>query len=175
MSRKVKYYIKIGVLILVIALAAGALISGISILTRKPNEENLIYKLYSSDASYADKSGADGSGVEWKIKKDGTVIADGEASTNTSFEIGTISLDAGTYTFTANEDVDRNKFYVVGLVNGEEVWLSDIVNSTIGKTHTFTSKTSVTFRIVVLEGAKLNNVKFTPCVVSGKIEGEYYK
>lgn len=175
MSRKVKRYIKIGALLLVIALSCGALIGGISVLTRKPNTDNYIYQLYDSDSSYTGKEGKDGSGIEWKIKKDGTIVADGEATSNTEFVIGSITLAAGTYTFTANEDVDKNEFYVVGVVNGQEVWYSDITNSENGLTHTFGSETTVTFRIVVLEGAKLDNVKFRPCVVEGKVAGDYYE
>ena len=41
-------------------------------------------------------------------------------------------------------------------------------------THTFGAETTVTFRIVILDGAELNNVKFFPCVVEGKVAGEYF-
>ena len=174
MSRKAKNYIKIIALVLVSVLGICAVATGISVLTRKPNEDNYIYKLYDSDASYVTEEGKDGNGITWTIKDDGTIVADGEASENTYFEIGTINLKAGTYTFTANEDVDKNEFYVVGIVNGAEVWYSDISNSTNGATHTFASDTSVTFRIVVLEDTELNNVKFLPCIVEGKTAGEYY-
>ena len=174
MTRKVKKYIKLVAVLLVLALGVGAIVGGINVLTRTPNEDNLIYQLYDSDSSYVGKEGIDGSGIEWKIKNDGTIVADGEASANTYFEIGTINLPAGTYTFTANDDVDKNEFYVVGLVEGVEKWYSDISNSENGRTHSFTADTSVTFRIVVNEGAKLNNVKIRPCIVEGSVSAEYY-
>ncbi len=170
-----KKYIKIIALVLAAVLVICAVAAGISVLTRKPNEDNYIYKLYDSDASYVGKEGKDTNGITWTIKDDGTIVADGEASANTYFEIGTINFTKGTYTFTANEDVDRNKFYVEGLdSNGVTIWYSDISNSENGMTQTFGAETLVTFRIVVLEDTELNNVKFRPCIVEGKTAGEYY-
>ena len=173
-SSKVKRIVIIVAICLAAALVIGLLIVGIRALTRHPNEDNIIYQIYDSDSSYTDKAGKGDAGIEWKIKKDGSIVADGEATANTSFEIGTVTLPAGTYTFTANDDTDRNEYYVVGTVGGVEVWYSDRVNSEFGRTHTFGSDTAVTFKIVVLEGTEMNNVKFLPCVVEGKVSGEYY-
>ena len=171
----VKRIVTIIAIVLAAALIVCALAAGINVLTRKPNKENYIYMLYDSDSSYTGEDGKDKYGITWSVKEDGTIIADGEASANTSFEIGTINLTGGTYTFTANEDVDRNKYYVEGIdINGNTIWYSDISNSTNGATHTFGEETIVTFRIVVIEGTELKNVKFYPCVVEGKNPGEYY-
>ena len=175
MSDKTKRIVIIVAICLAAALVIGLIIAGITALMRHPNNDNLIYQIYDSDSSYTDRAGMGDAGIEWEINSDGSIEADGDATSNTSFELGTITLPAGTYTFTANEDTDRNEYYAVGEVGGVEVWYSDIVNSQYGRTHTFTSDTTVTFRIVVVEGAELDGVEFYPCVVEGKISGEYYE
>ena len=171
-----KKYIKIIALILVAVLGICAVAAGINVLTRKPNEENYVYMLFDSDSSYAQKSGNDGNGITWTVKDDGSIVADGKATKNTYFDIGTINLPKGTYTFTANEDVDRNEFYVVAcdVATGTEYWYSDITNSTNGMTQTFVGEKIYNYRIVVLEGTELNNVKFLPCIVEGDTAGDYY-
>lgn len=174
MSDKTKRIVIVVAICLAAALVIGIIVTGISALMKHPNEDNLIYKIYDSDSSYTDRAGKGDGGIEWEIKSDGVIVGDGLATANTYFEIGSITLPAGTYTFTANEDVNRNEFYVVGLVGGVEVWYSDLVNSEFGRTHTFGSDTTVTFRIVVLQGTELDGEKFYPCVVEGKISGEYY-
>ena len=174
-SEKNKKIIIVVAICLAAALVIGLLVVGIRALMRHPNEDNYIYKIFDSNTSYTDKEGLGESGIEWTINDDGVIEADGEATANTSFEIGTVTLPAGTYTFTANEDMDRNKFYAVGLVGGVEVWYADMTNSEYGRTHTFGTDTTVTFRIVVLEGTEMDGEKFYPCVVEGKITGEYYE
>lgn len=170
-----KKYIKPISIILLVALAVSLLFVVISLIARKPNENNYFNLLYNSDASYVGESGKDENGITWTVKDDGTIVADGEASANTYFEIGTMNFAKGTYTFTANDNVDRNKFYVDGVDSkGVTVWYSDIENSENGMTQTFGEEMIVTFRIVVIEGTKLNNVKFRPCIVEGETAGEYY-
>ena len=171
----IRRIITLTAIVLVCALGICALAAGINVLTRKPNEDNYVYMLYSSDSSYTDKA-EKRDGITWTVKEDGTVIGDGVAKKNTYFTIGTINFSEGTYTFSANDDAERDTFYAVGYnTQGTPFWYADMKNSEDGMTMTFGNETIVTLRIVVLEDTELNNVKFHPCIVEGDEPGEYYE
>ena len=107
-------------------------------------------------------------------------------------EFATLMLDAGEYTFSAFNKPSGKTYFAVGIYEIDGVkyaWLADTAKSSTyydqaletrgyvnahGQTVTFDEETEVTFFIMVVEGAELENVKAYPIIVEGDEEGDFY-
>lgn len=153
------------------------------VFARNLNENNKLFGTYEDDVlkssngiTYTIKNGL--------IKMSGKTLAlnvsNPSAVATPSFEIATVTLPAGTYTFTCFDD-NINSAYAVGTWSESGTtytWKADVSNvsgtNEYGQTVTFTKSTTVTFYIHVLQGVELNNVKAMPCVVEGEEPGNFY-
>lgn len=159
------------------------------------NEENLFYeKIEDGALEYVvDVEAYAKNGV---ITLNGGVAAD-SANTLTiadePIKFAELVLEPGTYTFTAFEKPSAKKYFAVGvfetadgnkwawLADNAEVstWYRDALStagylSVTGNTETFSSNTRVTFYIMVIEGAELDDVKAYPVLVEGSEAGSFY-
>ena len=158
------------------------------------NEDNLFYeKIEDGALEYI-------VAVDAEVK-DGVITLDGGVTTDTAnsltiaddpIEFASLTLKAGTYTFSAFEKPSAKKYFAVGVytVDGiEYAWLADSAETTNnyvnalstagyvnvhGNTVTLTESTDVTFYIMVIEGAELDDVKAYPVLVEGAEEGNFY-
>ncbi len=155
----------------------------------KLNEENLFFEKV-EDGEIFDNYQIDA------VVKDGVITLNGKiaALDNTqltfsdSIEFVTMKLEKGTYTFTCFDDPTVKSYFAVGeYVSGGAVhtWLADFekvpaidFGTEFGTVHertlTLEEDTTITFKIMVAEGAELNKVKGMPVIVSGEDEGNFY-
>lgn len=132
---------------------------------RTVNEDNL----YTAECMTL-KDTDDGYGVKITVNEDGSFKVKGTATKDVDYEIGTVTLDKGTYTITAFEDASRSTVYVSANYDG-------LVTCADFSDNTFTiaaDDTEVTLTLHVFTDAKLNDTIY-PVIVSGEEPGEFYK
>lgn len=112
---------------------------------------------------------SDTSDVTVKVDDLGVVTLSGQASADEDITYATITLDAGTYTFTGAPD-STAKTYMLYLKSGDK-----LIRSDTGAAFTVSASTKYTVIIRVLEDTQLNSVKIKPVVVSGDKAGDFYK
>ena len=159
-----------------------------------PNEENLFFEKIEDGALefIVDVDAEVENGV---ITLDGGVATDATGVLTIADEpiqFADLTLKAGEYTFTAFDKPNAKKFFAVGVYEADGVtyaWLADVEETSSfyeqalasagyvnvhGNTVTFEEDTDVTFYIMVVEGAELDNVKAYPVVVEGSEAGSFY-
>lgn len=130
------------------------------------------------------------------VAKDGVITMSGEVlaldSTGLTYSdpinIATLKLKKGTYTFTCFDDPSVKSYFAVGqytVAGATHTWFADYENipgidfgAMFGTTHertlTLDEDTTITFKIMIAEGAKLDKVKVMPVIVEGDEVGNFY-
>ena len=151
------------------------------------NEDNLFFEKI-EDGEIYDNLQVEAKAENGVITLDGE-IADSSATTidlSDSIDLGTITLQPGTYTFTCLKNPAYKSHYAVGTYTISGVtytWYADFENAPnnaagaanmLGRTITLDESVTVNFEIRLVEGAKLNNVKAMPVIVEGEEPGDFY-
>ena len=178
MSRKTKNFISCIALFLACTFVIGALgfvTKGFTErdpenwVLRERNEENLF-----DNTRTEDKTITDGTGISVTMKKDGSVIVDGKsgASEATTIDLGEVTLEPGTYTFTSG-------YKKAGLYSG---YLKLQLGSNF-KTADFDghdnivveTKTTAKVVLVICQDVEFNNATFYPVIAEGTEAVDFYK
>lgn len=134
------------------------------------NEDNLIVAKYTDG-----ETKATGVGINFTAKKNGELLIDGKATADTSFELCTLELPAGTYTLSGAPAGSLQTYYIdASYTNGSNTvqWYGDFSGKC---TVTLTAKTTIKIVVRVMEGCSVNNAKVTPTLVKGDKTGDFYK
>ncbi len=108
------------------------------------------------------------SGVTFTVGTDGTITANGTASSNATMVWDT-SVPAGSYIFTCGEAPNRSLTYdamILDLDNSSAVIARDNPNDTPGNTFTLSRTTNVRIHIRITEGYSCNSLVFRPMLRS---------
>lgn len=169
--KKFKKYFKIIALVLVGAVLGGALVSLTDVadnFKQERNEKNLIVV----DETYVEDGTSD-NGVNWKVSEDGTIKLYGEAGKAETIKVQTVSLDAGTYTYSVGQDkVNKSKFYSYVSANGEQY-----IAGTDSATFELAEEANVEIYICWYDDVEFGDVigtTFRPVLVKGENAGEFY-
>ena len=151
------------------------------------NEDNLFFDQI-EDGDIFDNLQVEAKAENGAITLNGE-IADSSATTidlSDSIDLGTITLQPGTYTFTCFKNPAYKSHYAVGtytIAGTTYTWYADFENAPnnaagaanlLGRTITLDETVTVNFEIRLVEGAKLNNVKAMPVIVEGEEAGNFY-
>ncbi len=155
----------------------------------KLNEENLFFEKV-EDGEIFDNYQIDAVVKDGVITLNGKIVA--EDNTRLTFsdpiEFVTMKLEKGTYTFTCFDDPTVKSYFAVGeyIADGElHTWLADFekvpgidLSAELGNVHertlTLEEDTTITFKIMIAEGAELEKIKGMPVIVSGDEVGDFY-
>ena len=133
------------------------------------NEKNLF-----DNTRTADKTITDGTGINVTLKKDGSVIVDGKsgASEPTNIELGEITLEPGTYTFTSGYKKAGlySAYLKLELGNGTKTADFDGYDNIV-----ITSKTTAKVVLVISNNVEFNNATFYPVIAEGTEAVDFYK
>ena len=151
------------------------------------NEDNLFFEVIEDGEIF------DNLQVEAKAENGAIIlkgeIADANPSTvdlSDSIDLGSITLQPGTYTFTCFKNPAYKSHYAVGtytIAGTTYTWYADFEKAPnnaggaanlLGRTITLEESVTVNFEIRLVEGAKLNNVKAMPVIVEGEEPGNFY-
>lgn len=183
MKKKSKFVSKSGlitalIVFAVVIAAAGFITAGFTLwspddvadhLSPNPNPDNL----YTADACVL-RSGQLDNDVKLEVNDNGSFKLDGTASASKILNVGTVILNAGTYTLTAFEDASLSSVYMTATV-GEDTYNFDFIEND-GNVITISSdNTSVTLELHIIEDAELDNVKVYPVIVAGTEAGEFFE
>ena len=179
MSRKTKNFISLVAIFLACTFVIGALgfiTKGFTErdpenwVLRERNEENLFDNTRTKDDIIDE-----GTGLKVTLKKDGSVIVDGKsgASEATSVELGEITLEPGTYTFTSG--YKRAGLYdsaYLKLQLGSSYKTADFGgHDNIVITETTTAKVV----LVISQDVEFNHATFYPVIAEGTEAIDFYK
>ena len=116
----------------------------------------------------------DGSGIVVDVnEKNGAIVLNGTASEDTTYVVGNITLDKGTYTLSAIKGASRSTVYMTATVGANSPYYFDF---TPGNTIEISEDdTSVELKIVIAKDCELDNVQVLPVIVSGDEIGDFYK
>ena len=166
------------VMIMAIVLLFGAVAAGMGILVvdKDTAADKLLPKVneanYYSSADVTLKTQNDGNGISINVnERTGAIELDGKAEDDLTYVIGTVTLNEGTYTFTAIENASKNTVYVKATVNGVDHYF-DFTGNTFDIA---ADETDVTLTLCVKVGTELNNVKVLPTIVEGEESGKFYE
>ena len=169
--KKFKKYFKIVALVLVGAILGGAVVSLTNVadnFKQERNEKNLIIV----DESYVEDGTSD-NGVNWKVSEDGTIKLYGEAGKAETIKVQTVTLEAGTYTYSVGQkNVNKSKFYSYVSANGEQY-----IAGTDSATFELTEAATVEIYICWYNDVDFGDVfgtTFRPILVAGENAGEFY-
>ena len=118
------------------------------------------------------KSGNSGDGVTVTVNDDGSVKVKGKNENKTDsleYTIGTVTLEAGTYTFTALDGASKNGSLVVA-IDGETEYCADFGENTF----TLDSETELVIKLVIKPDVEINSTVY-PVIVEGDEPGDFYK
>ena len=118
------------------------------------------------------KSGNSGDGVTVTVNDDGSVKVKGKNENKTDsleYTIGTVTLEPGTYTFTALDGASKNGSLVVA-VDGETEYCADFGENTF----TLDSETELVIKLVIKPDVEINSTVY-PVIVEGDEPGDFYK
>ena len=178
MSRKTKNFISCVAIFLACTFAIGTLgfmTKGFT--ERNPenwvlqerNEENLF-----DNTRTEDKTITDGTGINVTLKKDGSVIVDGKsgASQPTTIELGEVTLEPGTYTFTSGYKKAGlySAYLKLELGNGTKTADFDGHDNIV-----ISTKTTAKVVLVISQGVDFNNATFYPVIAEGTEAVDFYK
>lgn len=152
------------VLVLVITGSMASVISHLGF--KKLNEDNL----YTSDClTLKDKTDGD---LKINVKRNGSIVLDGKSGDDDeTYEIGTIDLEAGVYTLTANEDASLDTCYVTLTANQTE-YKFDFED---GNTITLSADADDCVITLHVKGdVEFDNFELLPVIVEGDKSGDFY-
>jgi hypothetical protein len=150
------------------------------------NEDNLLYGQYKNYTGGNHPSGITATNDDGVIVFNGK-IPDTSTAANAELTFATMTLKAGTYTYSCFEDPSMSTYYSyiswADAEGGKHIVFADFSESNITvsgatvegyKTFTLTEDTEVSFHITVCPGAEMKNVEALPCLVTGDVEGSFY-
>ena len=130
---------------------------------RKVNEDNL----YTSECvTITDRN--DGNGIKLTVNDNGTIAVKGTADATVNYDLATVSLKAGEYTFTALEGASLKGAYVSLSLEGV-----DKPADFTGNTFTVVEDTEVVITLHIAEGTEINATVY-PVIVKGDEAGTYF-
>lgn len=133
---------------------------------RKVNEDNF----YTIEClELVDSNDGDGITVDVDEKKGGVKL-NGVANVDLTYDVGTVTLPAGTYTLTACDSASNAGIYVTATAGSTEYKFDFTPANTI----TLAEETTLTITIHIAEETELHNVWVLPVIVEGDEAGEYY-
>lgn len=157
------------------------------IATLDQNEDNLFFELM-EDGELWDNPMLDVTVENGKITMNGE-IADSDPSKvdlSQSIQLGSITLEPGTYTFTCFKNPAYKSHYAVGTytIGGTNyTWYADFekapnnaagATNLLGRTITLDQTVTINFEIRLVEGATFKNVSALPVIVEGEDAGSFY-
>lgn len=163
-------------MILCVALGVGAIAMTLNLTGVLKNEENLVHSL----DEYEGKSGTDGNGLLWTVKKDGSVHCKGQITNKdldeATFVLGTVEIvDKGFYTLTGAAEGSKSTFYIKAEYEDDAGNLITIYSDFDGECTSLTqldAGTEVTITIVVKSGVEIDQT-FKPTFVLGEVAGKF--
>lgn len=178
MSRKTKNFISLVAIFLACTFVIGALgfiTKGFTErdpenwVLRERNEENLFDNTRTKDDIIDE-----GTGLKVTLKKDGSVIVDGKsgASEATSVELGEITLEPGTYTFTSGYKKAGLYSAYLKLQLGSNFKTADFDGHDNIVVET---KTTAKVVLVICQDVEFNNAMFYPVISEGTEAVDFYK
>lgn len=111
----------------------------------------------------------DGSGIIVDVKDNGSIKLKGTASDDVDYTIGSVTLNKGTYTFTAVSGAALNSVYVTATV-GSTVHNADFTGNTFEIT---SDNTVVTLEVHIAADTEINKTVY-PVIVSGDEAGDFF-
>ena len=178
MSRKTRNFISLVAIFLACTFVIGALgfvTKGFTErdpenwVLRERNEKNLFDNTRTKDETITD-----GTGINVTLKKDGSVIVDGKsgASEATTIELGEVTLEPGTYTFTSG-------YKKAGLYSAYlKLQLGDSYKTADFDGHdniVVETKTTAKVVLVICQNVEFNNATFYPVIAEGTEAVDFYK
>ena len=164
--------------ILAFILCLGAIAGGMGILKvdKDAAADKLLPKVnpdnYYSAAEIVLTTQNDGNGVSVEVnERTGAIVLNGKAEDDLTYLVGTVTLNEGTYTFTAIDEASKNTVYVKATINEVDHYF-DFTGNTFDIA---ADETEVTISICVKIGTELDNVKVLPTIVEGEESGKFYK
>lgn len=136
---------------------------------RERNEKNLF-----DNTRTEDKPITDGTGINVTLKKDGSVIVDGKsgASEATTIELGEVTLEPGTYTFTSGYKKAGLYSAYLKLQLGSNFKTADFDGHDNIVVET---KTTAKVVLVICQDVEFNNATFYPVIAEGTEAVDFYK
>ena len=110
----------------------------------------------------------DGNGLIVTVNDNGSIHIKGTADEDTTYAIGTVSLEAGEYTFTALDGASLKSAYVYLDLNG-----TPIKADFTGNTFTVVEDSTVQLSITVKKGTEINATVY-PVIVSGTEAASFF-
>ncbi len=119
-----------------------------------------------------DFSSNDGYGIVFEVDQEtGAIKVDGVAKQDYTVEVAKVTLDKGTYTFTAVEDAGRTTMYM-NVSNGSVDFNCDFSGNTVTIEN---DNTVLTLELHIVKDTKVSNVTVLPVIVAGEEAGEFFK
>ena len=169
MSKRMKNNIVLAVVIIAVVALLGTLSSGFTDwkvsewLDRDRNPDNLIQ---TEDITL--KSGKHSSGVEIKVKDDGSIVLNGKAGVDAEVTYCTVALSAGDYVLSGAESGSSSTYYLATTVS------SNAVMGDFPGTFTVSDQTTLTIKLVIKEGTSFFNTTIRPVVNEGSDAADFY-
>ena len=178
MSKKTKRFLAfVGAILIGVALVStlGFMTKGFTErnpeewVARERNELNLF-----DNTRTEDKEISDGTGIVVTLKKDGSVIVDGKsgASEATSVELGDITLEPGTYTFTSGYKKAGLYSMYLKLDLGDSFKTADFDGH---DNIVITSETEATVVLVISPDVDFNRATIYPVIAEGTESVSFYE
>ena len=136
---------------------------------RERNELNLF-----DNTRLDDKTITDGTGITVTMKKDGSVVVDGKsgATEATTIELGEVTLEPGTYTFTSGyKKAGLYSMYLKLQMDGSFKTADFDGHDNI----VITSETTATVELVINPDVDFNNVTLYPVIAEGTEHVDFYE
>ena len=178
MSRKTKNFISCVAIFLACTFAIGSIgFMSKGFTERNPenwvlqerNEENLF-----DNTRTKDETVTDGTGISVIMKKDGSVIVDGKsgATQPTNIELGEVTLEPGTYTFTSGYKKAGLYSAYLKLEFGSTTKTADFNGH---DNITINTKTTAKVVLVICNDVEFNNATFYPVIAEGTEAVNFYQ
>lgn len=137
-------------------------------LAKKPNPDNFFTK----DCLTLENSN-DGSGILLTVNDNGSIKVKGTASAEREYVIGSVRLNAGTYTLTALENAGLNTAYVKATI-GANAYYADFTGANGRTFRIVEDDTEVRLKLCISEDAVLNATVY-PVIVKGEEPGSFFR
>jgi len=114
----------------------------------------------------------DGNGVAITVDDNGAIELDGTADTTLKYTVGTVTLDAGTYTLSAYNKASRAGVYLTA-TDGENTYDFDFTPANTIEIEE--DGTELTIELIIAKGTSLNRVDILPVIMPGEETGDFYE